>query len=411
MVTTSAGGSGGCAGGGGGGSGRDKMSREKNGGFSSSPTPMRSSRTLANEPPKNYKELSVSFGDNNGSFSEVVDATRAREASLNILQRYAQTEVRTPQGHIRTWIARRAEMGHFEQNDGPNLGTDHMHNELGTIVHTQTLQDGRASGSCNQGALGYATLQHQKQPVAEYLNAASLDGESTADHISNEGVMKDALDPQVEETTGLKSVWADFHRDLGAVNAVFGSVSTKANGNAFQVAGNVTSISHHVGNDGGGRGGAQNRNGSATISHQHTSTSLRITEMIELMDDGSSEIDSGRSEPPLITVNGYRVKPENAGFLRSILAKHGDIGAKCLLGSVRFRSFFMDCVCQFLQKLMTTSVFGIRQHEIQDMQASLAVQDGKVDVLNESVAEGLDEQDEVRGDDYTEFRDEACEQT
>jgi len=70
-VTTSAGGSGGCAGGGGGGSGRDKTSREKIGGFSSSPTPMRSSRRLANKPPKNYKELSVSFGDNNGSFSDV----------------------------------------------------------------------------------------------------------------------------------------------------------------------------------------------------------------------------------------------------------------------------------------------------------------------------------------------------
>lgn len=236
-------------------------------------------------------------------------------------------------------------MGHFQQNGGPNLGTDHTHNDLGTIVHTQTLQDGCASGCCNQGTLGYATLQ--KRPVAEYLNAALLDGESTADDISNEGIMNDALDPEVEETTRLKSVWE---------------------------AANVTSTSHHVDNDGGG---AQNGNGSAATSHQYTSASLRITEMIELMDDGSSEVDSGRSEPLLVTVNGYRVKPENAALLRSILAKHGDIGAKCLLGSVRFRSFFMDCVCQFLQKLMTTSVFGIRQHEIQDMQASLSEMEGQ----------------------------------
>ncbi|KAA8531926.1 hypothetical protein F0562_006357 [Nyssa sinensis] len=60
------------------------------------------------------------------------------------------------------------------------------------------------------------------------------------------------------------------------------------------------------------------------------SHSLNLTEMAEILDDDSSDPDEVASalDSALVTVNGYRVKPELAPLLRAVFLKHNDISFK-----------------------------------------------------------------------------------
>ncbi|KAK9749655.1 hypothetical protein RND81_02G141300 [Saponaria officinalis] len=111
------------------------------------------------------------------------------------------------------------------------------------------------------------------------------------------------------------------------------------------------------------------------VSHTIDKTVTMTVNMTEFAaqndDDNFSDIDSLRGDSSLVSVRGYRVKPENLSFLTSILSKHGDIGENCSLGSVSVRSLFMEQLCDILQKLTNTSIGVITENELEEMRASV----------------------------------------
>jgi len=138
---------------------------------------------------------------------------------------------------------------------------------------------------------------------------------------------------------------------------------------------NVVPASVHVNNE--GRGATHNefeRRSCAT-------SSLNLTGMADLSDDNdTSEFDSIRCDGR-VSVNEYRVKPQNAELLRAIFFRYGDIGANCTLESVAARSFFMDLVCETLQELMAIDFTKITKNKILSLKACLGdVEKEKIEV-------------------------------
>ncbi|XP_021754366.1 uncharacterized protein LOC110719695 [Chenopodium quinoa] len=95
------------------------------------------------------------------------------------------------------------------------------------------------------------------------------------------------------------------------------------------------------------------------ISHrdEQQCTSFNVTEYVEQMheDDPLSEVDSAGCDSSLRSVRGYKVKPESVDLLTSILDKYGDIGDNCSIGSPTIRSFYMQNICDIVEKLKSSN--------------------------------------------------------
>ncbi|GAB4847478.1 hypothetical protein Ancab_026536 [Ancistrocladus abbreviatus] len=98
----------------------------------------------------------------------------------------------------------------------------------------------------------------------------------------------------------------------------------------------------------------------------HRTTSINLTEMAEHLDDDLfDEVDSHNI--PLVTVSGYRVKPDLAPTLREIISKYGDIAANCCKQSNILRSSLLENLCEIVQKLKGADIVQLTPIEIDNM--------------------------------------------
>lgn len=106
--------------------------------------------------------------------------------------------------------------------------------------------------------------------------------------------------------------------------------------------------------------------------HLERSLSLNLSEMADLLDDGSSsesEVDFPGLYHPLVTVEGYRVNAEMAPTLRLVLSKHGDIATNSSLQTVQCRSSFFECICGIIQELQALVFTEVTLGELKSMRA------------------------------------------
>ncbi|XP_059670815.1 uncharacterized protein LOC132316339 [Cornus florida] len=103
--------------------------------------------------------------------------------------------------------------------------------------------------------------------------------------------------------------------------------------------------------------------------HLGQTFSLNLTEMAEMLDDDSFDLhEVGTSlDLALVTVNGYRVKPEWASLLNTIFLRHGDIAKDCSLVGIRSRSSLLEIICEIIQKLQDTEFIHITPVELKSM--------------------------------------------
>ncbi|XP_059623569.1 uncharacterized protein LOC132266652 isoform X2 [Cornus florida] len=95
--------------------------------------------------------------------------------------------------------------------------------------------------------------------------------------------------------------------------------------------------------------------------------SLNLTEMAETLDDDLDEVGSFL-DPALVTVNGYRVKPEWASLLRAIFLRYGDIAKDCcFVSTIRSRSFLLEIICEIIQKLQDTEFVHFTPADLNSM--------------------------------------------
>ena len=124
-----------------------------------------------------------------------------------------------------------------------------------------------------------------------------------------------------------------------------------------------TNVIEHFAED--GPEASANAPGEANAILKRQASSFNLTEVAQLLDeddDCSSYIPE--SNTPLLTVEGYRVKPNFAPILRDILSKHGDIAANCGKKSIAFRSLLVENVCSIVQILKATEFMSLTPLEI-----------------------------------------------
>ncbi|KAK9285949.1 hypothetical protein L1049_025151 [Liquidambar formosana] len=120
-------------------------------------------------------------------------------------------------------------------------------------------------------------------------------------------------------------------------------------------------------------------NTNQTDEHLSRSFSFILSEMADLLDDGSSshnEVEFQGLKIPLVTVNGYRVKEEVAPALRSIFLKHGDIAANCSFQTMQPRSSILEIVCGIILKLQESEFTQITPVELNTMRAIVSDLEG-----------------------------------
>ncbi|OMO70313.1 Disease resistance protein [Corchorus capsularis] len=98
------------------------------------------------------------------------------------------------------------------------------------------------------------------------------------------------------------------------------------------------------------------------------SYSIGVTEVAMFADAlHQEEVQSDLQGPPLVTVNGYRVKEESAPILRKIIEKRGDIAVNCMARFVGFRCYYLEKICDIVQRLQTTNLSQITKIEVKEM--------------------------------------------
>ncbi|OMO65712.1 Phospholipase-like protein [Corchorus olitorius] len=98
------------------------------------------------------------------------------------------------------------------------------------------------------------------------------------------------------------------------------------------------------------------------------SYSIGVTEVAMFADAlHQEEVQSDLQGPSLVTVNGYRVKEESAPILRKIIEKRGDIAKNCMARFVEFRSYYLEKICDIVQRLQTTNLSQITKIEVKTM--------------------------------------------
>ncbi|XP_059623447.1 uncharacterized protein LOC132266559 [Cornus florida] len=92
--------------------------------------------------------------------------------------------------------------------------------------------------------------------------------------------------------------------------------------------------------------------------HLGQTFSLDLTETAEMLDDKSFDLhEVGTSlDSALVTVNGYRVKPEWASLLNTIFFRHGDIAKDCSLVGMKSHSSLLGIICEIIRKLQDNRI-------------------------------------------------------
>ncbi|KAJ8443652.1 hypothetical protein Cgig2_019634 [Carnegiea gigantea] len=205
-------------------------------------------------------------------------------------------------------------------------------------VLTLAAEQMQLRGGCPAGTTVQATVEDAAgSPSHEVIGHSNLqcdEGEDTTEHVRDDENLHVAKHRQVDEI--------------------------------HEIPVNVFPASTHVNNE--GRAATHN----AFERSSRTTSSLSLSGMAGLIDDNdTSEVVSIGCDDRVF-INDYRVKPQNAELVRAIFSRYGDIGAKCALGSVAARSFFMDLVCDTLQELMAIHFTKITKNKIQSLKACLA---------------------------------------
>lgn len=85
---------------------------------------------------------------------------------------------------------------------------------------------------------------------------------------------------------------------------------------------------------------------------------------------------AGETSSIPVTVAGYRVKSANAPILTSIIARYGDIAAKCMFTSATVRASMLDVICDIVKRLQsgnaqqTLSRLDAMETELRDAEAA-----------------------------------------
>jgi len=94
------------------------------------------------------------------------------------------------------------------------------------------------------------------------------------------------------------------------------------------------------------------------------SFSLKLTQLVSMAGAEDDEVDSEMQSQPEDMVNIYQVKPELMPILRKIIGKHGDIAKNCVTKSVKFRSAFLEMICEIISDLDKKHVANIKGNDL-----------------------------------------------
>lgn len=82
------------------------------------------------------------------------------------------------------------------------------------------------------------------------------------------------------------------------------------------------------------------------------SCSLKLTAMAAIADEkDDDELDSETQSRPKDNIKEYQIKSEHMPVLRKIIGKHGDIVKNCTTKFVKFRSLFLEAICEIIAEL------------------------------------------------------------
>lgn len=82
------------------------------------------------------------------------------------------------------------------------------------------------------------------------------------------------------------------------------------------------------------------------------SCSLKLTAMAAMADEkDDDELDSEIQSRPKDNIKEYQIKSEHMPVLRKIIGKHGDIVKNCTTKFVKFRSLFLEAICEIIAEL------------------------------------------------------------
>jgi len=78
-------------------------------------------------------------------------------------------------------------------------------------------------------------------------------------------------------------------------------------------------------------------------------------------------INSTRQSSTLDRVEEYQVKEEFMPLIRKILTNHGDIFENSLILTIRFRSIFLEIICEIISELKDKDLSKITEDRLHNM--------------------------------------------
>ncbi|GAU35910.1 hypothetical protein TSUD_69430 [Trifolium subterraneum] len=91
------------------------------------------------------------------------------------------------------------------------------------------------------------------------------------------------------------------------------------------------------------------------------SFTLKLTEVVAMVQNDGDDVDSEIQSRLEDTVNGYQVKPEFMPILRKIINKHGDIAKNCMAKSVNYRSKLLELICEIISEFEMKNLSKIKE--------------------------------------------------
>ncbi|XP_047182092.1 uncharacterized protein LOC124848456 [Vigna umbellata] len=115
----------------------------------------------------------------------------------------------------------------------------------------------------------------------------------------------------------------------------------------------------------------KDKNNSRSISmvaHSSSQFSIQFTHIVNMWEnEGDDEVDSVGHSSTMDGVEGYKVKEEFMPLLRSILTKHRDIFENSLILTERFRSVFLETICEIISELKDKDLIKITEDRLHSM--------------------------------------------
>ncbi|KAF1876171.1 hypothetical protein Lal_00006802 [Lupinus albus] len=101
------------------------------------------------------------------------------------------------------------------------------------------------------------------------------------------------------------------------------------------------------------------------VGHSSTSSSLNLNQAINLQK--GNEVDSVEQGLAQDMVNKYQVKPVLMPIVKQIISKHGDIFKNCTLVTTKYRSKFLEMICNIIVDLQEKKFSEIKEDHLQDI--------------------------------------------